>query len=203
MTERKRLSGIEFPTPPPPKAPRRVPASSEEAADTTMAVPPRRSSDTPSKAATKAPVRKGPTVVPARIPASLYDELVVHVARQEQLGGRPSYAQVVTWECESSGEAIVQDAIASVIAALPDRHAPRGRRPAASSTTAISFRFFPDELEIVNGLQDRLRAALGPELASRATRTAIIIAALSRALRAEFLDRPPSVESTDHNSGEK
>lgn len=189
MTERKKMAGLTLPpkgrATPPTEDTRHDPTETGEAsrpaATTTNAAG---RSTSANKPASKATAKSGPTVVPARIPSTLYDALATHVVHQEQeLGGRPSYAQVVTWACEEEGEAIVQDALAAVLAAVPDRRAPRGTRPAASNTTAISFRFFPDELDLVNGLQDRLRTAVGPELASRATRTAILIAALSRAVR--------------------
>lgn len=115
----------------------------------------------------------GAKMVGARIPKPLYDALLEQLTHQTP---RPSYAQLVTWACEDH-PAEVTDGTRRALGVDRDPRAPRGSRR-ASDTIAVTLRFWPEELAIVDALQARIQAPRGV----RVTRTAVIVAALQESI---------------------
>lgn len=107
-----------------------------------------------------------------RIPTALYNDLKTYLA-----GGqvRPSYAQLALMACQLHPQEVVTTARESLLA---DLSAYRGTGQAARPTTALSPRFWPDELAEIDSIQQQIDV---PRRV-RVTRTSVITAALQIAV---------------------
>lgn len=119
-----------------------------------------------------------------RIPTALYHELKTYLAGGEV---RPSYAQLALMACQNYPQEVVTTARESLLA---DLSAYRGPGQAARPTTALSPRFWPDELAEIDSIQQQIDV---PRRV-RVTRTSVITAALHIAVAKDLGGTSPTGE---------
>ncbi|PWJ23354.1 hypothetical protein ATK17_3848 [Branchiibius hedensis] len=116
----------------------------------------------------------GITVIPARVPASLYSGALDLVKGR----GKPSWGQLVSWTCQDHSEAVL-GAIAGLVEAAEGPRRLRGQNREGGPTTQVTARVTDEELEAV----EALRASAADRAQRDVTRTLVVIGALQVATR--------------------
>jgi hypothetical protein len=113
------------------------------------------------------------TSIAARIPGPIYTAALPLVSGK----GKPSWGQLVAWTIQDRADEVKDEVVAAAKGVVTSRQ-PRGQNRQGGATTQITPRVTTPELTAI----DQLRAAPTPA-ATRATRTAVIAAALVVAAR--------------------